>query len=391
MNRNSVDVTIIGGGMIGSAIALGLAKKNFSVALFESCIPRPTCGETTPGLRVSAISLASVKLLKKLGVWDEIKSERCTAYHRLEAWEFPDNIISFDASQFNEKELGYMIENQRIRFALWQALKEYSSVKLYKGIEIKSFLYKNKTAFLSFSDDSEILTKLVIGADGSNSQVKKIAEIGTHCWRYRQLCMLITVICKKGFEKITWQKFTPTGARGFLPLFDNWASLAWYDNPNYIRHVSTLCMKDLSQEIFKNFPNRLGPVIPTASSVFPLIRSHTFEYIAPGLAILGDAAHTVHPLAGQGANMGFRDVRKLIDTLTDRISRKEEWSSVNNLRRYQRVRILENYLMQFGIDCINTVFSSKNMALLAIRNLGILSVNHSPLLKSLLVHLISKN
>ncbi len=157
---------------------------------------------------------------------------------------------------------------------------------------------------LELADGECITPKLVIGADGANSQVRQMAGIGIHARQYAQSCMLITVKCENSPATALAAVYA-NGAARFLPLFDDWASLVWYDAPARIRQLQGLSMTQLQVEINQHFPARLGAVMPVAAGAFPLTRRHALQYAQPGLALVGDAAHTIHPLAGQGVNRGI--------------------------------------------------------------------------------------
>lgn len=325
MTNQPTEIAIVGGGMVGGALALGLAQHGFTVTVIEHAEPAPFVADSQPDVRISAISAASVSLLKGLGVWDAVQAMRCHPYRRLETWEWETAHVVFDAAELKLPLLGYMVENTVLQQALWQALEAHPKVTLRVPTSLTALHRHNDLQELELKGGETILAKLVIGADGANSQVRQMAGIGVHAWQYAQSCMLISVQCENDPGDSTWQQFTPDGPRAFLPLFDNWASLVWYDSPARIRQLQNMNMAQLQAEIAKHFPSRLGYVTPLAAGAFPLIRRHALQYVQPGLALVGDAAHTIHPLAGQGVNLGYRDVDALIDVLVNARSYGEAW------------------------------------------------------------------
>ena len=317
MTIHATDVAIVGGGMVGGALALGLAQQGFTVTVLEKTAPPAFDPASAPDVRISAISAASVSLLKGLGVWDAVQAMRCHPYRRLETWEWETAHVVFDAAELKLPLLGYMVENTVLQQALWQALEAHPKVTLRVPGSLIALHRHDDLQELELKGGEVIRAKLVIGADGANSQVRQMAGIGVHAWQYAQSCMLISVQCENDPGDSTWQQFTPDGPRAFLPLFDNWASLVWYDSPARIRQLQNMNMAQLQAEIAKHFPSRLGYVTPLAAGAFPLTRRHALQYVQPGLALVGDAAHTIHPLAGQGVNLGYRDVDALIDVLVN--------------------------------------------------------------------------
>lgn len=223
--------------------------------------------------------------------------------------------------------------------------------------------------------------KLVVGADGANSQVRQMAGIGIHAWQYQQSCMLITVQSESAPGESTWQHFTPNGPHAFLPLFDNWASLVWYDKPARIRQLQGLSMDQLQREIRQHFPSRLGNVTPVAAGAFPLMRRHALQYAREGLVLVGDAAHTIHPLAGQGVNLGYRDVDALLDVLGNARAHAEAWASHQVLKRYQTRRMADNFIMQSGMDLFYAGFSNNVGPVRIVRNIGLMAAERAGGLK----------
>ncbi|MGK0702215.1 3-demethoxyubiquinol 3-hydroxylase [Yokenella regensburgei] len=381
MSNQLTDVAIVGGGMVGSALALGLAQHGFAVTVIEQSAPPEFDPLAPPDVRISAISAASVSLLKSLGVWEAVREMRSHPYRRLETWEWENAHVVFDASELKLPLLGHMVENHVLQRALWQGLAEHPQVTLKTPATLTSLLHDGEMHQLLFADDTDLAAKLVIGADGATSQVRQMAGIGIHAWQYQQSCMLITVQCEEDPGDSTWQQFTPEGPRAFLPLFDNWASLVWYDAPARIRKLQTLSMAQLQQEIEHVFPARLGQVTPIAAGAFPLTRRHALQYVQPGLALVGDAAHTIHPLAGQGVNLGYRDVDALLDVLTSARSHGEAWHSHHVLKRYQTRRMADNYLMQSGMDLFYAGFSNDLGPVRVLRNIGLMAAERAGGLK----------
>ncbi|RKR65421.1 2-octaprenyl-3-methyl-6-methoxy-1,4-benzoquinol hydroxylase [Yokenella regensburgei] len=381
MSNQLTDVAIVGGGMVGSALALGLAQHGFAVTVIEQSAPPEFDPLAPPDVRISAISAASVSLLKSLGVWEAVREMRSHPYRHLETWEWENAHVVFDASELKLPLLGHMVENHVLQRALWQGLAEHPQVTLKTPATLTSLLHDGEMHQLLFADDTDLAAKLVIGADGATSQVRQMAGIGIHAWQYQQSCMLITVRCEEDPGDSTWQQFTPEGPRAFLPLFDNWASLVWYDAPARIRKLQTLSMAQLQQEIEHVFPARLGHVTPIAAGAFPLTRRHALQYVQPGLALVGDAAHTIHPLAGQGVNLGYRDVDALLDVLTSARSHGEAWHSHHVLKRYQTRRMADNYLMQSGMDLFYAGFSNDLGPVRVLRNIGLMAAERAGGLK----------
>lgn len=377
MTIRHTDVAVIGGGMVGGALELGLAQNGFSVVVLDKAPPPAFDPTAQPDVRISAISAASVQLLRSLGVWDAVLAMRAHPWRRLETWEWQTAHVVFDAAELKLPNLGYMVENNVLQLALWQALEAHPQVTLLHG----SALNEIHGQHLHLADDTEIVARLVVGADGAQSQVRQLAGIGVHGWQYPQSCMLITVKSENEPGDSTWQQFTPTGPRAFLPLYDNWASLVWYDTPARIRQLQSLSMTQLQSEISAHFPERLGNVTPVAAGAFPLTRRHALQYVQPGLVLVGDAAHTIHPLAGQGVNLGYRDVDALLDVLANARSVGEDWASLPVLERYQSRRRVDNLLMQSGMDLFYAGFSNDLGPLRVLRNVGLMAAQRAGVLK----------
>ncbi|PIJ59579.1 3-demethoxyubiquinol 3-hydroxylase [Erwinia aphidicola] len=378
--KQKVDVAIVGGGMVGAALASGLAQHGFQVAVLEQETPAEFVAGSDPDVRISAIGAASAALLKQLDVWPAVLAMRTVPYRKLETWEWQTAAVNFDAESLGLPELGFMVENSVLQQALWQRLQQ-QPVQLLCPARLRELQSENGGWQLTLDNGEQLHARLVVGADGANSQVRQLAGIGIHGWNYSQSCMLISVRCEHDAGDTTWQQFTPDGPRAFLPLFDRWASLVWYDSPARIRQLQAMSMPQLQKEIQAHFPPRVGKVTPVAAGSFPLVRRHATRYVLPGLALVGDAAHTINPLAGQGVNLGYRDVDALIEVLSESRLRAEDWASAAVLQRYQRKRLKDNLLMQSGMDLFYFAFSNQSAPLKVLRNLGLIVAQHSGVLK----------
>lgn len=381
MINQPVEVVVVGGGMVGAAAALGLAQNGFRVAVIDHAAPPVFDAASTPDIRISSVSSASVDLLKGLGVWQAVRAMRSHPYRQLETWEWESSKVVFNADELSLPELGFMVENNVLQRALWEALEAHPQATLYCPAQLTQMRRRGDGYELTLADGLVLEPKLVIGADGASSQVRKWAGIGLHAWQYDQACMLITVQCAQAPGESTWQQFTPNGPHAFLPLFDHWASLVWYDRPGRIRQLQSMGMPQLQREIEKAFPDRLGQVTPVASGAFPLTRRHALHYVQPGLALIGDAAHTIHPLAGQGVNLGYRDVEALLDVIINARSCGEAWATGPVLKRFERRRQIDNFVMQSGMDLFYAGFSNDLPPVRMLRNLGLMAAQRAGVLK----------
>lgn len=373
------DVVVVGAGMTGAAAALGFAQEGLRVALLEKAKPGAFDSQSAPDVRISAISSSSVELLKQLGAWQHVESMRSAPYRALETWEEPGSNVIFDAQSLGLPELGFMVENRVLQLALWQECEKYSNLEIICPAQLINLSQPKgqKEWMVELDDNRELQTKLVVGADGANSQVRKLAGIGSRGWQYRQSCMLITIQTAQPQQDKTWQQFFPSGPRAFLPLYDNWASLVWYDSPAKIRRLQAMTVEQLNDAVCGAFPERLGPVSVIASGAFPLTRHHANRYVIDGLALIGDAAHTINPLAGQGVNLGYRDVDALLSVVSRAREYLEPWSSLDVLKRYQRRRLPDNLVMQAGMDIFYMAFSENIAGLKILRNLGLMAAQRA--------------
>ncbi len=372
------DFCINGGGMVGATLALGLAQQQFKVAVIEPYLPAPFKPGDGPDLRVSAISEASVTLLKALGAWEHIAAMRVKPYTGLSVWDDPSHRTDFTAHSIDMPQLGYFVENRLLQLGCHKALTQFDNVEIISGQKVEDIRLTN-TANVNLSNGRTLEARWLVGADGANSQVRKAAGIGTTGWQYAQQAMGITIKMENAVEPITWQQFTSSGPKAFLPMFDNYASLVWYDTPDELKRIKSLKPSQLESEILKTFPEELTKGKNSFSvidkAIFPLTRSHANHYVKGCCVLIGDAAHTINPLAGQGVNLGFKDVEAFLsvssnfktnstanDLLTDGAFSQMLFSN------YERPRKRDNLMMMTAMDGFYTLFSNDVATIKWIRN-----------------------
>ncbi|EGU44840.1 2-octaprenyl-3-methyl-6-methoxy-1,4-benzoquinol hydroxylase [Vibrio ichthyoenteri ATCC 700023] len=358
---NKFDIAVIGGGMVGAAVALGFAKQGRQVVLIEGQQPYAYADEQAMDIRVSAISHHSVDILQKLGAWQAIEKMRVCPYRRLETWEHPECRTRFNSDDLGLEQLGYIVENRVIQLGLWQQFAQYPNLTVICPDSLASLVVEDEVK-ITLTSGSTLSAEWVVGADGANSKVRDFASIGVTAWDYRQHCMLINVETESDQQEITWQQFHSTGPRSFLPLCGQQASLVWYDSPKRIKQLSAMSNEQLGEEVMTYFPTELGQVKVLQHGSFPLTRRHAQQYVNNRCILVGDSAHTINPLAGQGVNLGFKDVAALLETV------EGESISVERLKTYERKRRGDNLLMQSGMDFFYAGFSNDIAPLKLLRN-----------------------
>ncbi|OLQ88558.1 2-octaprenyl-3-methyl-6-methoxy-1,4-benzoquinol hydroxylase [Vibrio ponticus] len=358
---NKFDIAVIGGGMVGAAVALGFAKQGRQVVMVEGQAPKPYSAEQPMDIRVSAISHHSVQILEELDAWQAIQATRVCPYRRLETWEHPECRTRFHSDELGLEQLGHIIENRLIQLGLWQQFDQYPNLTVICPDSLASLEFAESVE-IELTSGARISAEWVVGADGANSQVRQQAGIGITAWDYRQHCMLINVATELEQQDITWQQFNPTGPRSFLPLCGQQGSLVWYDSPKRIKQLSAMSNEQMREEILLNFPAELGDITVIQHGSFPLTRRHAQQYVKNRCILVGDSAHTINPLAGQGVNLGFKDVDALLKVT------QGESLSAELLAGYERKRRADNLLMQSGMDVFYKGFSNDVAPLKLLRN-----------------------
>lgn len=370
------DVVIVGAGMVGAALAIGLAQQGKKVALLEGKAPLAFSPEQAMDVRVSAISQASVNLLTQLGAWSAVLDKRACPYQQLETWEYESCRTRFSSQSLGLDQLGFMVENRILQLSLWEQFNRYSHLTLLCPESFTELIQDKHQAVLKLSSGQSISTAWVIGADGAQSKVRAQAHIGLTAWDYRQHCLLISVATELPQQSITWQKFYPSGPRAFLPLAGQQACLVWYDNPQRIAQLSSMTPEQLTKEVMQHFPSQIGKVQVQRQAHFPLTRRHAHTYVKQRTVLIGDAAHTINPLAGQGVNLGFKDVDVLLQ-----LSQGKHKLTQADFLAYQARRRSDNVMMQTAMDVFYFGFSQPCLPLSWLRNGALALADRSGKLK----------
>ena len=378
---DSFDCVVVGGGMVGAASALSLAHLGLKVAVIEKTAPLAFSNEQAFDLRVSAISLASQHLLTQLNAWHQISKGRLCPYRRLGVWENELAYTEFNADDISQELLGHIIENRLIQLSLWQQMSEHSNVELFCPDSINNIEQDDEGVVVSLST-IKLSAKLLVAADGANSIVKQLVNIGTTGWDYQQSAMLINVETALPQQDITWQQFFETGPLAMLPLPGNYASLVWYHHRDEIKRLASLSNEQLQHEVSTHFPERLGTIKVIDKGAFPLTRRHANQYQKGRVLLLGDAAHTINPMAGQGVNLGFKDVKALQTVIATAIGNGENWHDPEVLSRYESARRKDNLLMMSTMDALYNTFSHPSPLVKFVRNAGLFVANKTPLLRN---------
>ncbi|MEM6485394.1 MAG: FAD-dependent oxidoreductase [Pseudomonadota bacterium] len=374
------DVAIVGGGMVGGAAAAGLAQRGQRVVLLEAQQLPTFEPSQPPDLRVSAINLGSFDLLESLGIWPALTSMRLQPYDRLAVWE-KHGRCEFDARDLGLDHLGYFVENRLLQLALLQQAQSRPNVTLLTEARVDE-LELGRSCTLTLTDGRRVHSRWIVAADGAQSQLRTLAGIRTRGWKYAQQVLAISVKTQGKDSSTTWQQFAPTGPMAFLPMYDNHAELIWYHNAQRIADLKKLSDTRLAEEIRDAFPLELDEFELLGRASFPIQRLHATDYSHQNLVLVGDAAHAINPLAGQGVNLGFKDVEALLQLFDESASALDSTAALRNLfKRYEQLRRRDNFAMMSAMDAFYVGFSNQLKPIEFLRNAALDLANRLPVAK----------
>lgn len=367
------DVLIVGGGMVGATLGRALADTNLRIGLIEQRVPAPYEPEQAHDLRVSALSLASKNILESCGAWEGVLSRRYCPLKRMRVWETAGiGDTTFNSEDIGYPELGFIVENRIVQLALWDQFAAQDNITTYAPAVISSIECHGSSNQVTLASGDVLTSRLLVAADGGASQVRQAAGLGVVAEEYSQQALVLYVKTAYPQQDITWQRFYPAGPRAFLPLSGSYGSLVWYDTPETIKRLMALDDESLLEEAYAAFPSELGEIDTLCGrGFFPLKRQHALSYGKEGVVLLGDAAHMIHPLAGQGVNIGMHDVASFSELLHEAIVNGEDIGAEILIKRYEKQRRNHNTLMMTTMDLFYRIFKDEKKPISLLRNLGL--------------------
>ncbi len=371
--NDQYDVMIVGGGMVGLTLACALGKQQFSVAVVEANKPKDFLLDDEYGLRVSAISKSSQQVFETIGAWQGMLNRRASPYQKMHVWDATgDGTIHFDAAELGVDNIGHIIENRAVQFSLYEQCEALPDVHLFCPQQVQEIRYVETGSELLFSDGQSINARLLVGADGAHSKVRDAAGIAIDQSAYEQKGVVSVIKSTQHHRDTAWQRFLPSGPLAFLPLSDGRCSIVWSADNARADQLLELDDDAFSRQLEQAFDYTLGKVEQVGQrAAFPLVRRHAEAYVKEGIALVGDAAHTIHPLAGQGVNLGLLDAAALAEVIVRARASGHDIASFNTLRKYERWRRADNSLMMYSMSGFKNLFSNEQPALSLIRNAGL--------------------
>jgi 2-octaprenylphenol hydroxylase len=376
------DMIIVGAGMVGLAQALALAPSGLQIGVIEGRAPELDYDTKDYDLRVISVNEASRQFLQALNVWPSIAAERISPFDGMRVWA-DNSELTFNAADIDEPELGNIVENRVLRKALWQRAQKTENITLICPSTITEVVLGEPVTV--HSEKAHYTCDLIIGADGAKSWLRQHLNWPLRTDDYQHHALVTTVTTEQPHQQTAWQHFLPQGPLAFLPLQDaHHCSIVWSSTPEHIAQLKQCDTKTFNQKIMRAFNHRLGETHCIAPRVsFPLIRQHLVNYVDEHIAFIGDAAHRIHPLAGQGANLGFMDAKCLAHYILLALKNKKAYTTLSVLKRYQRERKYYNGQMLLMMDTFKRTFSTSSNTLATLRNIGLEKLNHTKTLKKL--------
>lgn len=365
--RGQMDAVIVGGGVVGAACALALADAGLQVTLVEGREPA-RWSAADPDLRVYAFAPDNAVLLESLGVWRAIRDARVQPYRRMCVWDAAGGgDLVFDADTLGHAQLGWILENALLVDRLWAALPA-AGVRLHCPARVRDVEQDETGVRLTLEDGTRLDARLAIAADGADSSLRQAAGVVVSQHDYAQRGVVAYIQTERPHEDTAWQRFLPGGPLALLPFTEGRSSIVWTLPDAEATRVLALDDDAFARELTLASAARLGQARPvSARAAFPLRRQLAQQYVSGRILLIGDAAHVVHPLAGQGVNLGLRDVAGLRTLIRDAQSRRVDWSAPHRLARWARQRRSESTAAAYAFDGINHLFSNDEMHLTLVR------------------------
>jgi 2-octaprenylphenol hydroxylase len=385
------EIVVVGGGLAGACTAALLARHGGiaaeRVALLSDEFPPPRAPDDPAELRVVAISRASQRVLRAAAAWPLVNPVRLCAYERVRVWHETSpplgaSALCFDAADIGEPNLGYIAENGALMRACQESFAAAGGSRIDSKLEALEI--EQQQASLRCANGRDLTARLVVGADGSQSLVRASCGLDVRTWDYRQLAIVATVSTAKPHQDTAWQRFLRTGPLALLPLFNGHSSIVWSVDKAPAQELIDLSDAQFNQRLTAASDEVLGSTTLTSRRVsFPLASVAARSYVASRCALIGDAAHVIHPLAGQGANLGLLDAASLCEAVAGAIGQREDPGALGALRRYEQQRRTHNLIMDAAMSAFHSGFSASVGPGAWLVNSALGAVNRSSMLKRL--------
>jgi 2-octaprenylphenol hydroxylase len=384
--RTDYDVVIVGAGIVGLTLACHLKDQGLRIAVINKDVfHNKKTTSLTSQLRVIAVTIGSQQLLSQLNVWQRLDTKQCAPFRCMQVWESGLAAqLFFDSADIGLASLGYIVKNSDLQHALYtQAKTDHELTWLVPDTLIELQIKKNHV-LVTLASGAEITTRLLVGADGDQSKVRQLADLQMKSTDYAQRALIATVQTELTHGQIARQIFLANGPLAFLPLKDaHHCSIVWSNTPEEVQRLETMDDASFCAELTRVFEQRLGSVISTSPRLsYSLKTKEAEQYIKSGIALIGDAAHTLHPLAGQGANLGMADAQCLAKVVLVARQKHRSIGALHTLRRYERERRFHNRVMLGGVDAIKYLFATHNPILQKTRQFGLSVINNVTCLKN---------
>lgn len=379
--RQYFDVAVVGAGMVGATLACALAEAGLEVCVIESGQPAPPAAGDPPAARVATLSAASRHILENLGLWQGLLVERAAPVARMDVWDAARSEgrrIVFEAAELGHEALAHVVENELLRAVAMARLSAHERVWLKVPARLEKLERQTGAMMLALADGCRITAGLVVGADGPGSPVRRLAGIGTHGRAYERRGVVATVYSDQPSPGTAWQRFLPDGPVALLPVHDGGYSMVWSTTPAHAARLEAMPESDFCVALEQATEGVAGVIgSSTQRQSFPLHFRRADASIAPGVALVGDAAHVVHPLAGQGANLGLLDAASLVEAIEDGLRVGDAPGELPVLERYSRSREGDNLLMGLTMDGFHRLFGNEYPVLKWLRGQGLALVDRA--------------
>lgn len=387
IDKFDADVVVVGGGIIGGTFACLLGQAGIKVLLLDAGV-RQVNSLKKVDARVFAITLASEQILKKAGAWRRINENDIACFRKMHVWDENGlGEINFDSASICQATMGYIISHQVIVDALQEKLLDMENVRCIWSVSPAFIKNESDAMLLETEDGLQFRSKLVVAADGSNSKIRALANIHYQKHDYKQSALACVVTTEYPHAEVARQRFLKRGPLAFLPMVDpHQSAIVWSSSPDHVQRLKDIDKAAFHFELSEAFANELGEIKDsTERMVFPLSRAQAEHYIQPRMALIGDSAHTVHPLAGLGANLGLLDAAALAEVLIDTVQRGRDPGRLQVLRRYERWRKGENHSMMYMMDGFKHLFENQTQSVQWLRNFGLDMVDSLPVAKHIIM------